>query len=114
VTYVDKRTKMGHLGHKPLPGQTAGAPPTRWFDVLHTDPEPPRQLTLHELQRLTRLGFPNLALAIARGTCPDCGLNRAGTGHHQLCVEPQQERNPEPAPTKARQPWEPRPARRAA
>jgi hypothetical protein len=86
----------------------------RWHDVLRADPEPPRQLTLHELQRLTRLGFPNLALAHARGTCPDCGLNRAGTGHHQLCVEPEQKRNPEPAPSKARQPWEPRPARRAA
>lgn len=85
-----------------------------WHHVLKTDPEPPRPLTLHELQRLTRLGFASLALAHARGVCPDCGLNRAGTGHRQLCVEPEQKRNPKPATSAAPQPWEARPARRRA
>lgn len=88
--------------------------PTRWFDVLYTEPEPPRQLTLHELQRLTRLGFPTLALTLAQGTCTACGLTKTGTGHRQLCIEPEQQRNPKPAPTTARQPWETRPARRRA
>ncbi len=84
---------------------------TRWFDVLKTTPEPPRALTAHELQRLHRLGFSRLALAEVAGTCPDCHLNRAGTGHQQLCIET---RKPEPAPVQALQPWQPRPARRRA
>lgn len=111
---VDPYCKVGHLGHKPLPGFTAGDRPIRWFDMLYTEPEPPRPLTLPELQRLTRLGFASLAVALAAGVCSDCGLNKAGTGHRQMCSEPQQKKAPQPAPAAARQPWEPRPSRRAA
>lgn len=70
--------------------------------------QPPRQLTTDELQRLHRLGFQTLALQLAAGVCQVCGMNKLGTGHRQMCVEPLR---PEPALEPPPQPWEPRPSR---
>lgn len=100
--------------NSPVSSGSCAEPRPRWHEVLRTEPAKPRPLTLPELQRLTRLGFSNLAMALAAGTCPACGLNKAGTGHRQLCVEPAQAQNPVSAPAEVRQPWEPRPSRRAA
>jgi hypothetical protein len=82
---------------------------TRWQDILYTEPEPSRPLTLTELRRLRDLGFETLARQLAAGTCDRCGMNKLGTGHRQLCVEPEQLRNPLPATEPPCQPWEPRP-----
>jgi hypothetical protein len=82
---------------------------SRWYDVLKADPEPQRPLTATELARLHHLGFHHLAAALAAGTCLDCGLNKNGRAHRELCEKP----DPLPAPTPIRQPWETRPARRA-
>lgn len=77
-------------------------------------PDPPRQLRADELRRLARLGFTHLALSLAASVCKDCGGRTNGTMHKQLCVEPEEKRDPKPAAIPIRQPWEPRPARRAA
>lgn len=83
-----------------------------WQDVFRTEPEQPRQLTLHEFQRLHRLGFTTLARQLAAGTCERCGLNRTGTGHRELCVEPDERAKPLEPPAPVLQPWMPRPPRR--
>lgn len=73
----------------------------------------PRPLTVSELQQLHRLGFETLARHLAAGTCEKCGMNKLGTGHRQLCIEPEERnRNPEVALEAPRQPWEPRPSSR--
>jgi hypothetical protein len=87
----------------------------RWDDVLRAVPEPPRPLRLEELRRLRHLGFPELAVRLAAGRCPRCGLSKAGRGHRDLCVVAEEAKRPKLAAAPApRQPWEPRPSRRAA
>lgn len=74
--------------------------------------QPPRPLTTPELQRLHHLGFQTLARQLAAGTCPKCEMNKLGTGHRQLCIEPEERnRNPDRALEPPRQPWEPLPPR---
>lgn len=83
----------------------------RWHDVLRAEPDPPRPLTATELRRLHDLGFQTLAKHLAAGVCPKCEMSRIGTGHRQLCAEPDAKRDPLPAPVAPLQPWEPRPSR---
>ncbi len=80
----------------------------RAADVFRHDHDGARPLTEPELQQLAKAGFPELALRLAAGTCPDCGLNRTSATHHELC---ERERQPHPAPAEIRQPWEPKPPR---
>jgi hypothetical protein len=75
------------------------------------EPTPPRRLTLRDLRDLNRAGFPELAKALAAGTCSDCGHSRASRFHREACEE---RLNPVRAPEQPRQPWELRSARRAA
>lgn len=75
-----------------------------WEQILTTSRDTPRPLTLPELQRLHRNGFPEAARRLAAGQCPACGLNRAGRGHRELCQEPLR---PVPAAAPPRQPWQP-------
>jgi hypothetical protein len=75
------------------------------------EPTPPRRLTLRDLRDLNRAGFPELAKTLAAGPCDDCGHSRASSFHREACDE---RLVPLPAPERPRQPWEPRPARRAA
>lgn len=89
--------------------------PFKWSDELRrVKPAPRRPLTLPELRRLSKLGFPDLAARLAAGTCPDCGLNRNGRGHYELCITAVEPKNPLPAPPEPHQPWQPRPSRFAA
>lgn len=83
-------------------------------DYLYTVPEAPRPLKLPELQRLSRMGFLELAKRLAAGTCPHCELNKLGRGHHDLCVAVTEPKNPLVAVEQPRQPWEPRHGRMAA
>lgn len=93
-----------------MPVNTPGR--TRWQDILYTEPAPQRPLTVDELRRLKDLGFEQLARQLAAGTCDKCGMNKLGTGHRQMCVEPEAKPNPLPPREPPRQPWEPRPSRR--
>lgn len=88
-----------------------------WREVFRAEPAEPRPLTRAELQRLERLGFPELARRLRAGVCPSCGLSRDGRTHRELCVDPMT--NPQAARQPPAQPWEPRaprarPSRRAA
>ena len=75
--------------------------------------DPQRELTTLELDRIARIN-PALARSMMAGTCPSCELNRTGVMHTDAC------RIPKPSPevrvvgTEKRQPWMPRPSRRAA
>ena len=70
-----------------------------------------RKLTTAELERLAANGFPEVARRLAAGTCPRCGLNRAGQGHRDLCVTPAERRKPLKAAPEPAQPWDVKPPR---
>ena len=104
--------------HSPCP-DSAAAPDKlkgmRWQDYLRAEPDPPRRLTLTELRRLHHLGFEQLARDLASGICPKCRMRTSSRFHRDTCLDPAAERrNPLPAYPEPAQPWEPRPASRAA
>lgn len=97
---------------RPTPLLAAGLLPLMdWRDVLRAEPAQPRPLHLTELRILARAGFPEVAQRLAAGTCTDCGHSRASSFHRERCEETLA---PVPAAEQPRQPWEPRPARKAA
>lgn len=100
------------------PGRISPQPRGRSLPALGSDywetyfgerpPDAPRRLTADELKRLARNGFPEVALRLAAGTCPSCGLSRTGAMHKDVCLRKEALRNPKKARVPARQPWEPR------
>jgi hypothetical protein len=85
-----------------------------WDRVLRAVPDPPRPLTTTEHRRLVALGLPEVSRRLIHGTCPDCGLNRGGQGHRDLCAKAESAKRPLKAQPEPLQPWMPRPSRRAA
>jgi len=74
--------------------------------------DPPRSLTAKELDRIARIDR-KLAMSMLEGTCPSCELNRTGVMHTDACRIPVAPQVGEVG-TEVRQPWDPRPSRRAA
>jgi hypothetical protein len=74
--------------------------------------DPPRLLTPGELERIGRVNR-DLALRLIAGVCEHCGSSRSGVHHKDAC-RPARAPEEKQVGTNIRQPWVPRPSRRAA
>jgi hypothetical protein len=75
--------------------------------------DPPRALAPIELARIARIS-PELARSLEAGTCPSCETNRTGVMHADACRMPRPPVEVRVVGSNTRQPWDPRPSRRAA